>query len=231
LRRSYRQGAGEVNGFAEDYACLIQGLLDLYEADFDVAWLQWAVELQAKMDALFADPKGGYFSTAGSDPNVLLRMKEDSDSAEPSPNSVAAMNLFRLAEITGDSAGEKKLLDRAQKTVAAFTDQLTTLPTAIPQMLCALDVQLHGLRHVAIIGKPDAPDTKALIAVARERYMPNKIVLLLDGGPGQKWIADHLVYLKDAKPIDGKAVAIVCEKQVCQLPTAEPRKLRELLAK
>jgi uncharacterized protein YyaL (SSP411 family) len=234
LRRSYRQGAGVVNGFAEDYACLIQGLLDLYEADFDIAWLQWAVELQDKMDALFADAKGGYFSTAGSDASVLLRMKEDSDGAEPSPNSVAAMNLLRLAEFTGDSSGEKKLVERAQKTIAAFTEQLTLRPTEIPQMLCALDAQLHGLRHIAIIGKPDAPDTKALLAVARERYMPNKIVLLLDGGPGQKWIADHLTYLKDAKPHDGKAWAMVCyneeNKNIC-VPASDPEKLRELLAK
>lgn len=231
LLRSYRNGASEVKGFAEDYACLIQGLLDLYEADFDVAWLQWAVELQTKMDALFADEKGGYFSTAGDDPNVLLRMKEDSDSAEPSPNSVAVMNLLRLAEITGDSVGDKKLVERARKTLASFSEQLTQLPTAIPQMLCALDAQLQGLRHISIIGQAAAPETKPLLAVVRERYMPNKIVLLLDGGPGQEWLSERLTYLKSAKPQAGKTEVMICEKQVCQLPTADLEKLRELLAK
>ncbi|MEI9893905.1 MAG: DUF255 domain-containing protein [Chthoniobacter sp.] len=102
LLRSYRQGAGEVGGFCDDYAALIQGLLDLYEADFDIAWLQWAVELQAKQDSLFLDAEhGGYFSVTKDAPNILLRMKEDYDGAEPSPNSVAALNLLRLAQITG----------------------------------------------------------------------------------------------------------------------------------
>ncbi|HET6408503.1 MAG TPA: thioredoxin domain-containing protein, partial [Chthoniobacteraceae bacterium] len=144
LRRSYRQGPSEIPGFAEDYAYLIAGLLDLYEADFDPAHLQWAVELQATMDNVFYDnANGGYFSTSGKDPNVLLRMKEDYDGAEPSPSSIAALNLVKLAQITGDSA----LRERADKTLAAYAEGLAQMPNAMPQMLCALDAGLNKSRQ------------------------------------------------------------------------------------
>src|SRR5207237_746685 len=97
LYRSYRDGRGGVEGFADDYAFVIQGLLDLYEASFDVEWLKFAVELQKTQDRLFFDEKnGGYFSTSGKDKSVVLRMKDDKDSAEPAASSVAALNLLRL---------------------------------------------------------------------------------------------------------------------------------------
>ena len=100
LRRSYRGGPSDVAGFAEDYAFYIQGLLDLYEASFDVQWLQLAEQLQATQDRLFWDDKnGGYFTSTGDDPSILLRMKEDNDNAEPAPSSIAALNLLRLAQI------------------------------------------------------------------------------------------------------------------------------------
>ena len=226
LLRSYRQGAGKVAGFADDYAALIAGLLDLYEADFDVAWLEWALELQKKQDALFGDPvNGGYFSVAAGDPNILLRMKEDYDGAEPSPNSVAALNLFKLAQITGD----KTLHERAVKTIGAFADQLAKIPTALPQMLCALDASLAKPRQIVIAGSRDAADTRALLREVRTKFIPNKLVLLADAATGQKWLGERLEFLRTVAPVEGKAAAYVCENFVCQLPTNDPAKLRELL--
>jgi len=94
LFRNYRNGRSEIEGFADDYAFVIQGLLDLYETSFDIEWLKFAVELQKTQDRLFFDEKnGGYFSTSGNDENVVLRMKDDNDSAEPAASSVAALNL------------------------------------------------------------------------------------------------------------------------------------------
>src|SRR5881275_479425 len=115
LFRSYREGRGEVEGFADDYAFVIQGLLDLYEASFDTEWLKFAVELQEMQDRLFFDEKsGGYFSTSGKDISVVLRMKDDNDSAEPAASSVAALNLLRLAQIRS----EERWQERAEKTIA-----------------------------------------------------------------------------------------------------------------
>ncbi len=104
LVRNYREGPSAVEGFADDYAFVIQGLLDLYEASFDVRWLQFAIELQETQDRLFFDEeRGGYFSGTGKDASILLRMKEDNDSAEPAASSVAALNLLRLAQIRNDA--------------------------------------------------------------------------------------------------------------------------------
>ena len=226
LIRSYRDGASNIGGFADDYAFLIAGLLDLYEADFDFGWLKWAAELQTKMDELFLDKEsGGYFSVSGKDPNILVRMKEDHDGAEPSPNSVAAMNLWRLAQITGDD----KLRERAQKTINLFGEQLAKAPSAMPQMLCALDASLAKPRQIVIAGKADAEDTRALVREVHARFLPNKLLLLADAAEGQKWLGEQLEFFRTVGPIDGKAAAYVCENFVCQLPTSDVPKLRELL--
>ena len=225
LARSYREGAGAVKGFCDDYAFLIAGLLYLYEADFDVAWLQWALELQARQDALFADTNGGYFSVAEGDPSILLRMKEDYDGAEPSPNSIAALNLLRLGQITG----RDEFRERAVKTLAAFAAQMTKAPTSVPQMLCALDASLAKPGQIVIAGRRDAADTRALLREVHAHFMPNKLILLADGGAGQQWLGERLEFLRTAGPIDGRAAAFVCEDFVCQLPVTDPGRLRELL--
>ena len=121
LVRNYREGRSAVEGFADDYAFVIQGLLDLYEASFDVGWLRFAIELQETQDRLFFDQeRGGYFSGAGNDPSILLRLKEDNDSAEPAASSVAALNLLRLAQIRNDASAyeraEKRLTPSLRKS-------------------------------------------------------------------------------------------------------------------
>ena len=228
LIRSYREGASTVAGFADDYAALIAGLLDLYEADFDIAWLKWAVELQQKQDALFLDAEhGGYFSTAADAKHLLLRMKEDYDGAEPSPNSVSALNLLRLAQITGDAA----LTERAKKTIAAVSEQLGRFPAAMPQMLCALDASLGKPRQIVMAGPRDSDVTRALLREVHTHYIPNRLLLLADGAAGQQWLGARLEFLKTVAPMDGKPAAYVCEDFVCQLPTSDAAKLRTLLVK
>ena len=158
LFRSYREARGEVDGFADDYAFVIQGLVDLYEASFDVAWLKFAVDLQETQDRLFFDEKaGGYFSTSGKDKNVVLRMKDDNDSAEPAASSVAALNLLRLAQIRD----RKDWRERAEKTINAFHPTLSHFASAMPQMLVALDSSLSKPRQIVIAGKRRAGDKSA----------------------------------------------------------------------
>jgi uncharacterized protein YyaL (SSP411 family) len=138
LYRSYRGGRSDIEGFADDYAFVIQGLLDLYEASFDVEWLKFATQLQETQDRLFFDEEnGGYFSSGGKEESVFLRMKDDNDGAEPAASSVAALNLIRLSQLLGDpaTAGAK----RARKTIDAFAMTLSHFASAMPQMLVALD--------------------------------------------------------------------------------------------
>ena len=228
LIRSYRLEPSNAAGFADDYASLIVGLLDLYEMDFDVQWLQWAAELQAKMDAVFYDKaNGGYFQTPADQADILFRSKEDHDGAEPAAGSVAALNLIRLAQIM-DS---KELRERAEKTIASMGDLLAKAPSAVPLMLCAVDASMSKGRQIVIAGKPGADDTKALIKEARANYAPNQIILLADGGLGQAWLGKHNGTITDMAPQGGKAAAFVCEDFTCKAPETDPAKLRELLKK
>ena len=225
LLRSYRGTAGTTYGFAEDYAFLIQGLLDLYEADFDVRWLVWAGELQVQMNALFADPKGGYFSTEEGASDILFRMKEDHDGAEPSANSVAAMNLARLARIFD----RKEFQHSAARIVGAFHPALDRMAAALPQMLAALDASITEPMQIVVAGQRGQPETAKLLSVIRSRYIPNKVVLLADGGEGQDWLTQHIEALRLIGPVQGKSAAYVCRNFTCDLPITEPEQLARLL--
>ena len=228
LVRNYREGRSEVEGFADDYAFAIQALLDLYEASFDVEWLKFAIELQETQDRLFWDDKnGGYFSVTGKDASILLRTKEDNDSAEPAASSVAALNLLRLAQIRD----ETKWRERATETVAAFGPQLSRFASAMPQMLVALEYALSKPRQFVIAGKRDDGSTLALSAELHRHFVPNKILLLADGAAGQKFLEGKLEALHAMKPIGGKAAIYVCENFSCQAPVTEPAGLAKLLAR
>jgi uncharacterized protein len=227
LVRNYRKAPSAVGGFADDYAFLIQGLLDLYEASFNVEWLKFALELQATMDRLFFDREnGGYFSVTGDDPSILLRMKEDNDGAEPAASSVAALNLLRLSQFRRDEA----MRERAEKTIAAFSAILSEIPSAMPQMLVALDTSLSTPQQIVVAGDRDSDATRTLIAEVHRHYAPNRIVMLADGGEGQRFLQQNLPELGGMAQLDGKPTAYVCENFACQAPVNEVAPLRELLA-
>ena len=225
--RTWREGRGDIPGFAEDYACVIQGLLDLYEAGFEVRWLQWAERLQARMDELFWDAvRGGYFNSRADDASVLVRLKEDYDGAEPAPNSVAAMNLVRLDWMLGLPGAREKAL----RTVESLRAQWTGHPHALPQLLCALELALEPPRTVLLAGKADAEDFRALAAVLHERLGPRRALLRVDGAAAQGWLAGKRPYLAGMTPQNGRATAFVCEDFSCRAPAFSPEELRQRLA-
>jgi len=228
LIRSYRKGPGAVQGFADDYAFLIQGLLDLYEASFDVQWLHWAVELQEKQDALFGDSlRGGYFSTRRADTNVLARMKEDYDGAEPSPNSIAVLNLLRLSRMTG----REEFQTGAERTLRHFSDRFGNDPVGLPQMLVAVDWFLSKPRQIVLSGRAGTPQTEAMLQVIRRRYAPDAVLLLADGGAGQAFLGKDLEFIRTLPVAEGRTTAYVCESFVCQMPTDDPRVLDDILVR
>ena len=227
LFRNYREGRSQIEGFADDYAFVIQGLLDLYEASFGVEWLKFAIELQETQDRLFFEEKnGGYFSTSGQDKSVVLRMKDDNDSAEPAASSIAALNLLRLAQFRDD----KKLDARARKTIDAFAPTLSHFASAMPQMLVALDYSLAKPRQIVIAGKSDVAETKALLGEVHRHFLPNKILILADGGDGQKFFSEKNEAIGAMSMIDGKPAAYVCENFTCKAPVSDPKALRDLLS-
>jgi uncharacterized protein YyaL (SSP411 family) len=218
LKRRYRQGEAEIDALVEDYVFLTQGLLDLYEASFEVKWLAWAVSLQDQQDQLFWDSKNGaYFSTRAGASNILVRMKDDYDGAEPSPNSVAALNLLRLWQMTD----RREWQDKATKTFAAQSRQLTQPGLLVPQLASALDFSFAKHKQIVIAGEPGAADTRAMLKLVHDRFIPNKILLLVDGGPSQAALAKWLPFVANMDRREGKATAYICENYACNLPTAD----------
>ena len=224
LRRSWREGKVLEAGFAEDYAFLIQGLIDLYEATFSIQWLQWATELQAIMDQLFWDEEeGGYFGSAEGDPHLILRMKEDYDGAEPSANSVAALNLLRLnrmIELDGAHAKAEKIFKLSSRTLEGF-------PAAIPQLLVALRYNLLPGRQIVVAGTRGKKDLNELLAAARKGFHPDQILLLADGAEGGRWLSERVPSLTGMKPVEGKAALYRCENFTCSAPLTEVKAFLE----
>jgi uncharacterized protein len=227
LLRRYRDGEAAIYGFLDDYAFLINGLLDLYQGDFDPGHLDFAIALAERMRELFEDKeRGGFFTTAieNADPRALLRMKDDYDGAEPAGNSVAAIALLRIERLTGLPA----LGDAARNTLRAFGARLRAQPFAMPEMLCAVDLALSPPHQVVIAGLRDDVATAALIDEVRKHFLPDTAILLVDE-VSRESIARWNETAREWKPINGQPAAFVCENFVCQLPVMEPGKLAELL--
>jgi hypothetical protein len=226
LFRSYREGRSNVEGFADDYAMVIQGLLDLYEASFDVEWLKLAMQLQETQDRMFFDEKnGGYFSNSGRDKSVFVRMKDDNDGAEPAASSIAALNLLRLSQIYDDP----KMAERAKKTIDAFATILSQFPSGMPQMLVAVENSLGKPRQIVIAGKKDSPETKELLKEVHRHFLPNTIVILADANAGQKYLGERNEAVRAMSLVEGKPAAYVCENFTCKAPVTDLKQLGELL--
>jgi uncharacterized protein YyaL (SSP411 family) len=237
LRRSFRLGPSAAAGYADDYAYLISGLLDLYQANGGVEWLRWAYQLQDAMDELFWDNVGGgYFSTTGEDKSVLLRMKEEYDGAEPAASSIAAANLFRLAALSSSEAGQR-YQERGRQTTSAFAGQLEVLAQAMPQMCCAMFVQAAShLRQVVVAGPRGDAATEALIQAAHSVFAPDKVVISIDPTNQQEmdyWKQHnqeaYSMVEGAAEKLQARPAAFVCQNFTCQAPTSDPGKVQELL--
>jgi len=224
LLRRYREGSSGVDAYAEDYAYLIFGLLELFQADGDPDWLEWATTLQRRQDELFCDAiDGGWFSTTGKDESVLLRLKEDYDGAEPAASSVSVMNLLVLSHLgVGDFSGQ------ITRTLGVFASRLAQSGRAAPMMLAALSTYHAGTPQLVITGDPSADDTRALREVVIHRYLPTTIVVPL-GPAARARISELLPWTTSMKEVDGRATAYLCRDFACEAPTTDAGELGRAL--
>ncbi len=219
LFRRWRDNDRKVKAVSDDYAFMAQGFLDLYEADFNAEWLMSAVQLTEDLNRRFFDAeRGGFFMTeAGHDPNLLVRSKEDYDNVEPSASSIACMNLLRLAQMTGREDFSKT----AEQTLKYFSRTMKEQPRAMPQMIVALDFWMNKPYQIIILGNKNASDTNALLREIRSRWIPNKILLLIDSQKTQELLSKSFPFLAELKRHQGKATAYICVNQACQLPITD----------
>ena len=221
LLRRYRDGDAGIDGYAEDYAYLVFGLLELFQADGDPAWLDWAASLQASQDRQFWDEEdAGWFSTRGDDPTVLLRLKEDYDGAEPAASSVSALNLLTLSHLTGAGGA----LEKVERTLTRLGPRIGAAARAVPMMLCALSAWHAGLSQVVVVGPRDSDRTRALRRALARHYLPFAIEVPVEPGERQRALADRLPFI-GPMTAGGGAAAYVCRDFACQQPVSEPEAL------
>lgn len=214
-----------IAGFLDDYAFVIRGLLDLYEASLDEKWLKFAEKLQDLQDQyLWDEEDGGYFTTTTRDPNVIVRLKEAYDGAEPSGNSVAAENLLRLA----DYLNRDEFKDKALHLFRAFRHLLMQRPIGVPQLTSALVRCRDDATQIYVAGKRDAKDTDDLLRVIYKRLIPGRVLILIDHDEKDSLFRKN-EHFDNMKRIDDRATAYVCKHTTCSLPVTTPEQLSTLL--
>ena len=220
LRRSWKDGKAQHSGTLEDYANLAEGLLTLYETTFEERFFVSARELADAILDHFEAPDGGFFDTADDAEKLIARPRSLQDNAVPSGGAMATTVLLRLAAFTG----ENRYRDAAERALAPIVGIAAQHPTGFAQWLIAYGLASGSIDEVAIIGDPDADDTKALIAAARAGFRPTQ-VLAVSADPA----ASAVPLLHDRTAIDGAATAYLCRGFACQRPTTDPAELTSQL--
>ena len=224
LLRTYKDGKAKLNGYLEDYAFMISGLLALHEATFGARWMEEAITLGRSMVDLFWDAGAGQFYDTGADHETLVvRPRDLTDNAIPSGSSMAVDVLLRLAVITGDP----ELQRIASTALRSVRELMARYPTGAGHWLSALDFLLSSPKEVAIVGARGDDATKQLMGEVHRRYIPNRVVIGRD--PGDTALEDlPLMEARDA--LSGRATAYVCQNYECQMPVNEPSELALQLA-
>jgi len=220
LYRSYKDGKAHHNAYLDDYAFLTTALLDLYEATFELPWLQRAIVLDRTLERFYEDKQhGGFFMTSNDHETLLAREKPTYDGAEPSGNSVTVLNLLRLHEFTTDD----RYRQRAEKALQAFSGTLQAQPTALSEMLLALAFHLDMPKEIIIV-TPEGQRQSAepLLAQLRPTFLPNRVVSVVSQGDELDRHATIIPLLKHKRALQNRATAYVCEQGFCELPTHDP---------
>ena len=225
LYRRYRDGVAGMPGQLDDYAYLVEGLLELYQAVQNPLWLKWAVNLTEKQIQQFWNSEGKYFYDSIADNSLKVRMREGYDGAVPAGNSVAAHNLFHLSTLQNRT----EWLTMSRDLMAAFAETLNGFPSALPVMLTAWQQTKTKPVQVVIAGKRNAQDTQELLAVVNAEYTPGLLMLLADDADNQEYLAEHLSFIQSVTRQDGKATAYVCFDFTCKLPVTEGQGLLQQL--
>jgi uncharacterized protein YyaL (SSP411 family) len=217
LHHRWRDGERDGVQLLESYAFLLSGVIELYEATLEPEHLDFAIALAKAMIAKFYDPEnGGFWQSAAGAKDLILRVKDDHDGAEPSGNSIATLALLKLAAITGREDFRKP----AEATLRLFAHRLQNFPQAMPFMLHALDFSLEEPGRVVIAGNSDSKLFRELLRAAHSVYQPDKIVL---GNAGA------VEEFARSLPVKNEAMVYLCTGQSCQPPTSDAAKVKEML--
>lgn len=224
LLRRYRDGESRYDGTVNDYAFLIHGLLTLYESDFDPQWIRWATDLQSEQDKLFWDQKnGGYYLAEAEEKSLLVRKKEFDDGVTPSGNSLSALNLSRLHNLTFD----QKYPETLKRLLSVASGIAASYPAGHSMLMAAVDYDLDRSKEVAVVGKPDDPAMREIRKFFFESFIPNKILAM--GEPVPLGDATHPPILQGKPMMNDRPTIYVCENNICKCPTTSLEEAKKLV--
>jgi len=221
LRRSFKDGRARHNAYLDDHAFLIAGLLDLFEASGEPRWLREAIGLDEILAARFEDTEvGGFFLTSDDHETLLVREKPAQDGAEPCGNSVQLLNLYRLAALTSQDGYRQ----RADRAVAAFSGMLAEYPSALAEMLLAMEFRRDRVREVVLVtpGPQAHAQSRAFLDKLYSRFVPNKVVVAVQQGSALAALAETVPLVAGKSARDEMVTAYLCERGVCKQPTTDP---------
>ncbi|MGD2246355.1 MAG: thioredoxin domain-containing protein, partial [Candidatus Aminicenantes bacterium] len=226
LFHRHRDRDTSILAYADDYAFLIWGLIELYQTSFKTKHLERALRLQEEFIAHFWDTKdGGFFFTSDKGEKLLVRKKEIYDGAIPSSNSVAFLNLIRLARLTADTDLEKKAL----RMGGPFAQKIHRIPAAYTFFLCSLDFALGPSNEVVVVGQRDSDDTRHMLNQLMAEFLPNKAVVFLSSDEDDPILKQIAPYAAQYKSLQGQATAYVCRDYACHQPTTDVDHMLALL--
>ena len=229
LLRTYRDGQAKLLGYLEDYSFVIDGLLALYEATFDLRWLDEAVTLADSMIELFWDEGiGGFYDTGSDHETLVVRPRDVFDNAQPCGGSVASDVLLRLAVFTGNNDYSAK----ATVPLRSLHQAMSQSPGGTGHWLSALDFYVSPPKEIAVIGPRDDPTTQALLDTVFHRFLPNKVVMGVETPliPADDNSEADIPLLAGRGMVGGLPSAYVCQNYACQLPVTDPAGLAEQLS-
>jgi len=228
LYRSYKDYKARHNAYLEDYAFLIAALLDLYEATHDIYWFKTAIELDSILEEKFEDKQqGGFFMTGNDHEKLIAREKPFSDSAVPSGNSVEVLNLLRLHTFTTKHQYKK----RAESALKAFSTILSSSPSAMAEMLLAVDFYLDDPFEIFIVSTTTGNnEKKAILEALNNHFIPNHVLVVFNEQQVND-ISGSIPGVTKKQALNGKATAFICIQGSCQQPANNPAELIEQLKK
>ncbi|KXK14942.1 MAG: hypothetical protein UZ15_CFX003002900 [Chloroflexi bacterium OLB15] len=220
--RTYKDGSARINGFLEDYACLAEAFLQLYQTTFDPHWYVLAQTLADNALKHFRAPDGGFFDTPDDGETLIARPRSLQDNAVPAGSSIMAKVLVMLAAYSGSADYEQA----ARETLAPLDAAMRQVPQAFGEALAAASMLVRGVREIAVVGEFNDDRTVALLTEIFDDYRPNAVVALspadVDG--------EHTIPLLSYRTMqEGEPTVYVCRQFACQLPVTTPDALQSLL--
>lgn len=223
LLRTHKDGDSRIEGYLEDYANMIDGLLSLYQSDFDPQWFTMARALADTVLDHFAAPDGGFFDTHDDAEALIVRPRNVQDNATPSGSALIAGQFIRLSAYTGDARYD----EAARSTLRLLSEAMPQVPQAFSESLCAVSLLVSGVDEIALVGDPATSEMTALFDVLRVPYRPNIIVALTETDLDSDDHAVPLLHFRTQR--NAQPTAYVCRNFACQMPVTTPDALTELL--